>query len=301
MKAVLYRGDASKYLFVKSALSFVMYEVSVLLEADEAVELGIMARDIRSMIWTEGAYYKTDNDKVVNLIRLTDSKAYFAQFSLDVVKPTKDRIVADTGALNYHNMRKLLGEKVTPEKLRFFVMAMFPNSPYFGKPKDVAAIIFKQELLSRNVKKKYINDEYIQLVFDSLWIKNIKSTPMGRFVMSSLKQTLSECGVDYKAVVSNYKRIAEYGDDMKACLMANKELERLVVQAENEEKKLMQRGEHVNFEEIDGTMEVNKRLPSGTEEEEDSMENAIMEAGEELEELGVDYINQGLDDVESSD
>ena len=300
MKTVLYRGDIGKYLYMKSALSFVMYELSVLFDADEAEFLGIEARDIRSLDWIEGAYYKTDNDKVVNLIRLTDKKAYFAQFSIDFNGNVNERFVADTGALNYRVTHRLLGDNISPAKLRFFIMTLFPNSPLFGKPKEAAMIIFEKELVTKNIKKKYINDEFIQLVFDSLWIKNLKSTPMGRFVMSSLKQTLNECGIDYKAVVNNYKRIAEYGEDMKACLLANKELERLVIKADAEEERLLNRGETVEIEGFDTNMEVKKRLNQTNESIVVDCDD-IMEAGEELDELGVDYTNQGLDTVESSE
>jgi hypothetical protein len=271
---------------------------SVLFEEGETVGLGIDVREIANP-FIPGEYYKTTNGKTVNCLTVDHKHAYFGQFKVNMQSPKLIDYYAGKGyGPSVRYLRKLLGSSVTPTKALFFALVMFPNSKQFSNPKEALQIIFKNELEKHLIKSNCLNDKYIERIFKQEWLKNVKETPMGKYIMSSLQASLKSLGINYGSVLTYYRDLAEQVEDKKASFMATKELERLVKEGENEEKKLKELDELSSSASSDG-FEIAKRIGSGETgegnyEEPDDMQKAIMEASDELDDLGDDYVNQGM-------
>lgn len=286
MTTVLYRTEKQGFLFNRSMLSHVNYEVSVLVDVEESEALGIEYKPLRGSEFVVGDYYITDNDKVVNLIAEDAKKFWFAQFSIEKkAREIKDvRVGMAYSNTKFHNA--FLGDRVTPVKLQFFCYTMFPRSPLFGDPIGALRKVLKNmNGNSGKVNFSTINMAFVDVIFQQKWINNISKSPLGKYIMSSLKLSLRECGVSYDTVISGYVKLTEQIDDRKAALQATKELERLIKESEAEDKRLaiINDGDTTGFE-------VPKRIGDGVDE----IQDAILEAAEELDELGIDYVNQGL-------
>ncbi|MFA5014283.1 MAG: hypothetical protein WC549_01900 [Actinomycetota bacterium] len=268
---------------------FVNYGISVLMSGDEAEEMGIESSNISGNMRV-GNYYRTDNDKVVNLITDDDYKWTFGQFVVEKGKEDKFDHYAGYGYYNNDLTKLLLGSGITKRKVLFFMLYMFPKSPFYLDGKEALREVYKEELNKKQISKRMLNDKFVERIFKQKWIKSIKDSPIGMFIMSNLKMALAEAGVDFKTVIDNYGRIASQESDMKAAVAANKELERLVIRSEEEDEKMRMISQ---ISADNPEMEVAKRL-NGEVAEIDMA--SIVEVGDELEELGDDYVNQNLTD-----
>jgi len=297
MLVKMYRTEHILCAYKKNVEAILNYMPSVMFEEGEAEAFGINPREIDNP-FIPGEYYKTTNGKVINCLAVGAKHAYFAQFVVFLNSPQKYDTYAGKGYSANRYTRQLLGKVVSPKKLLFFTMVMFPNSKQFANPKEALMVMFKKELESHDLKSKSLSDRYIDRIFRQEWVRNVKDTPMGKFVMSSLKASLDSLGIDYKQVISYYRDLAEQVDDRKAGFMATKELERLVKEGEAEEKKLRDLNEPSDSASSEG-FEVLKRIGPNESRIEgddgpDDMQKVIMEASDQLDELGDDYINQGM-------
>ena len=298
MLVTVYRTEYTLNPFKKSVYAILNYMPSVLFEEGETAGLGIEPKVIDNP-FVPGEYYQTTNNKIVNCLTVDYKNAYFGQFKVELAFPKRIDNYAGKGyGPSVKHLKVLLGDRVTPTKMHFFALVMFPNSKQFANPDEALKIIFKDMLEKHMIRSSCLNDQYIERIFKQQWLRNVKETPMGKYIMSSLQASLKSLGISYGSVLSYYQKLADQDEDKKASFMATKELERLVKEGEYEEKKIKDLNELSESSSSDG-FEVAKRIGDGDTGEgkydvPDDMQKAIMEASDELDDLGDEYINQGM-------
>lgn len=293
MVLYLYKDEKARFRHQKG-INFINLNLCYEFSIEEAEDLGIKYEEIQN-IMSPDKFYITNNDFIVNCLAVTDTNYVFPQF---IVKKNSAQLYdyyAGLGNFNNEILNLLVGEKINKHKFKFFIYYLYPKSPYFGDARQSILEVLKPFLESKRIKIKMINNKYVERVVKQKWIHNIKNTPLGEYIMNNLKVALQKLGIDYTTIVQNYLNLSLQEEDRKAALVANKELERLVEKAEEEELK-NQMLDDMGSKGLPDNL--NKKLKNKFS----SIDvTEIINVGTELENLGDNYINQDINDIENQD
>ena len=287
----------SRRLFYTRQTKPLIYAVNIVMPEEEAKEMGLEYEDgVVNVDYRVGNFYRTENGYVCNLKHIGDGRAYFPQFTVDirVKKPSRAYYASDKDK-RINKFKVLFGGGLNKTKLAFYWLYYNSDSPFFMDGKKCLLELFREEIEKGIISKYDIHNKLVRLILSQEWVKKLNLSPFKDLVMSSLKKSLEEMEVDYNRIIGNYIRIAEQDDDKKAALLANKELERMIEKSEEEEIKRLKAETIRNL----GATEEAKMLNGGTVEP-FNPDKFIMEAAEELEEGGDDYVNQNMEVDEES-
>jgi hypothetical protein len=216
LNVILKNGDKGSYANLSEKF-FKLRSVIVIFSSEEANRLEIERKQEYGEI-QEGDFYQ-EGDKVIQCLSTTDRGKRFHKTFWVKNRP----FVYGVGRFNLNRLR---GERLTANKVTFFIGVNMPSSPYFGNPIELV-----KDLLSKGNQGKPSIKTVVE-IFNEPWYKKMINLEIGKVVMDNLDKTLESGAVTWKQVIDNYYAVAS-DTKHKDVVLANDRLVALLKDKEN--------------------------------------------------------------------